>query len=264
MTDDLITGVKHPAVAATRADLAGGRDAAAFLVDGRRLVTRAIEARAAVRRVFLLDPVDPDLAPLREAVAAAGVTCLRVRRGVFFKLLGLGYETSVRVLAVVDRPRPADVTRPADRDACVLVGERIQDPRNVGVMVRTAEGFGLPAAVFSADSADPWCRAAVRSSTGSILRLPLGVAVEMPGYLSRLKRAGFRVIGSSAAGSTLCRDADLGGRCALLLGNESDGLSAEARRLCDAVVSIPLPGGAHSYNVTVAAGILLYERARRG
>jgi TrmH family RNA methyltransferase len=145
----------------------------------------------------------------------------------------------------------------------VLVGEDIQDPRNVGVLIRTADAWGLPCTVFSQPSADPYCRASVRSSTGSVFRVPVVVAAQLAAYLERLRSRGLRVIGTSAQAPQRCWDTDLTGPCAVVLGNESAGISEEVRAVCQEVVSIPLRGGAHSFNVTVAAGILLYERDRQ-
>jgi len=193
----------------------------------------------------------------------AGAECHQVTKGVFFKILGLGYETSERVLAIVRRPSWPDAADLLKGNACALIGERIQDPRNVGVLVRTADAFSLPCVVFSADSADAYSRAAVRSTTGSIFRVPLTVAASLPEYLRRLKSRSIRLIGTSANADAPCAEADMSGPCAILLGNESEGLSREARKLCDVVVSIPMSGGAHSFNVTVAAGIALYERQRQ-
>ena len=260
----LVKSIKHPAVAAARAGTVRDGDAPAFLVDGHRLVERALEARAEIDSLFFLKPMEEAEEALRERAADAGVPCFLARKGVFFKVLDLGYETSVRVLASVRRPPSGDVRDRIGPHTAVLVGESIQDPRNVGVMIRTADAWDDTCAVFSADSADPYSRAAVRSTTGSIFRVPPVLADDLPGYLRMLKEVGVRVIGSSARAGRPCRDADLTGACALVLGNESVGMSKDAAAACDETVTVPMRGGgADSLNVTVAAGILLYERARQ-
>jgi len=267
---DVISTVKHPDVVAARRRLGrvGGKPATSFLVDGQRLVSQALESQVPVERVFLLDPVEEEQLALLGRARELGVACHAVTRGVFFRILGLGYETSVKVLAVVGRPQsghPAfpDATELIEGDMCVLVGESIQDPRNVGVLIRTVDAWGLVCAVFSGDSGDPYSRASVRSSTGSAFRVPVTIAAHLVEYLERLKQRSVRLIGTSARAATPCWEADLSGPCAILFGNESVGLSAPAREVCDLLVSIPMTGGAHSFNVTVAAGIVLYERARQ-
>jgi len=263
--DDVISSIKHPAVVAARQSLGqvGRQGATSFLGDGHKLVSQALGSRGAVERVFFLHPVASEEAHLLEQASRAGVQCQVVTKGVFFKLLDLGYETSVRVLATVGRPASAGAIAFVDGGVCILAGESIQDPRNVGVLIRTADAWRLPGVVFSRDSADPYSRASVRSSTGSIFRVPVTMAARLVTYLERLKGKGIRVIGTSAHASQPCWQADLTGPCAMLFGNESVGLSEEARKVCDTIVSIPMYGGAHSFNVTVAAGIILYERARQ-
>jgi tRNA G18 (ribose-2'-O)-methylase SpoU len=258
-----IDSVKHPAVAEARRSTRAQGDC--FLVDGHRFVAQAVAAAAPVRRVFLLDPTPPEHAAALAAAEArrAGIECLALTKGVFFRTLGLGYETAVRVLAQIERPPPVTPTSLACADSCLLVGECIQDPRNVGVMLRTADAWSLPGVAFSGDSADPWRRAAVRSSTGSIFRVPVAMPDDLPAALRQLREQGMHIVGTSAAAPTTIWDADLTGACAVVLGNETHGLTDAAQSACDTFVTIPMTGGAHSFNVTIAAGICLYERARQ-
>ncbi|MCY2929915.1 MAG: RNA methyltransferase [Planctomycetota bacterium] len=257
-----ITSIKDAAVVEARKAVAPG--GGSYLVDGAGLVLQAVEARVGVATVFLLGGADDEeTAALALACRRRNVRCATLSRGVFFKLLSLGYETAVSALAVIARPGGATMPEALPEDFCLLAGETIQDPRNVGVIVRTADGMGPAAAAFSADSADPYCRAAVRSSTGSIFRVAPAMPGDLPGYLRRLRGMGARVIGTSAAGEQTCSQADLTGRVVIAVGNETKGMSEAMRAECDEVVKIPMSGGAHSFNVTVATGILLYERTRQ-
>jgi len=264
--DDLIGTIKHPAIAEARRSIgqAGRKEPTSFLVDGCRLVSQAVAAGAPVERLFFLNPLEGTRhKKLLQDARERGIECHEVVKGVFFRLLGLGYETSVRVLALVARKTVPETTHPEGPDTCVLVGERIQDPRNVGVLIRTADAYGTSRAAFTADSADPFCRASVRSTTGSVFRVPLSLTADVAGYLGRLAGSGMKIVGTSAGASRPCWEEDLSRPCAIVLGNETAGLSADASALCDALVRIPMSGGAHSFNVTVAAGIMLYERARQ-
>jgi tRNA G18 (ribose-2'-O)-methylase SpoU len=163
---------------------------------------------------------------------------------------------------VVGRRQLSPDALPGSADALLLVGERIQDPRNVGVLVRTAEAAGCAALVLSADSAEPYGRAAVRSTTGSILRLPLCLAPDLAALLSNLDA---RVVATSARAPHAAYDADLRSRpLALVVGNETRGISEAVRDAAADFVALPMaPGGASSLNVTVAAGVLLYEALRQ-
>jgi tRNA G18 (ribose-2'-O)-methylase SpoU len=260
-----IASIKHPTVVAARQALgqSGKGTASAFLVDGQQLAAQALESSLTLKQFFFLHPA-PAAArkaagELEEASRSRRVQRAHLTKGVFFKLLGLGYETSAWVMALVQRPpddRPLAIEGEQD---CLLIGERIRDPRNVGVLVRNADAFGLAGALFCGESADPYCRAAVRSTTGSILRTKVDVAGNLTKTLRELKEQGVRLIGSSAHAQTSCSEADLSGRCAIVVGNESDGLSPDLVKLCDTMVTIPMRGAANSLNVTVAAGIMLHE-----
>lgn len=264
--EKVISSIKHPAVVAARQGLGqiGRHGRSSFLVDGYKLVSQALESRARSESLFFLHPVEGEAhAALLQHAFDMEVECHLVTKGVFFRILGLGYETSVQVLAAVSRPQSADATAFLDGDACLLVGERIQDPRNVGVLIRTADGWGLPGAIFSGDSADPYSRASVRSSTGSIFRLRLTLTDNLVACLEKLKAMSVRIIGTSAHAKKACWDVDLSARSAIVFGNETTGLSDDVKKACDELVTIPMRGRAHSFNVTVAAGIILYQRARQ-
>ena len=127
-----------------------------------------------------------------------------MKRGVFFRLLGLGYETATRVLTLVKivRTPVAELLASASEERCLLIGERIQDPRNVGVLIRTAEAWGLKAIAFTEGLADPFSRASVRSTTGSILRVRVTTGVETGELLRGLRDRGVRLVGSSAGAET--------------------------------------------------------------
>jgi len=258
---DVIDSIKHPAVVAAR-ESTGEAGATSFLIEGPKLVLEAIAAGAPLERVFFTHPLAE---AAWEAAAGAGIECRLVTRGVLFRLLGLGYETATRVLATVriTRRTTSELLAGVGPDTYLLVGERIQDPRNVGVLIRTADAWGLKAAAFTEGSADPFSRAAVRSSTGSVLRVGVMIGVSAVELLEGLRKRDVRIVGASAGAETVCWEADLSPPCALIVGNETAGLSAEARGKCDLVTRIPMYGGAHSFNVTVAAGILLYEAARQ-
>ncbi|MBM3498206.1 MAG: RNA methyltransferase [Armatimonadetes bacterium] len=265
---EILSNLRHPTVAAVRRSLGqvGGGAPTAFIVEGAPRIAQALAAGAPVESVLFLEPVaGAEEQALLASLSDQPAACHLVARGVFFRLLDLGYETATRVLATVRaEPLPPErLEELIDADACVLAGERIQDPRNVGVLIRTAEALGVRAAVFGPGSADPYCRAAVRSTTGSILRLPLVLPPSLPDALAGLRSRGVRLVGSSARASLPCWAADLATPCAIIVGNETTGLSVEAQDLCDALVTIPMQGDASSLNVTVAGGALLYEVLRQ-
>lgn len=263
---ELLSSIKHPAIVQAKTDLTSMTGAwhERFAIEGQGMLRQALAAGVRLQQVFFREPVEGDeVQALTAELIARGIPCYRVTPGVFSRILALGYETSTRILAIV-RPAPVrleELEKTYDEHAVVLAGECIQDPRNVGVLIRNADGWGVKLAIF-ADSADAYSRASVRSTTGSILRLPIMQTPELLPALSKLKGMGFKIIGSSAAGTIPLWEARLTHPCVICVGNESTGLSDPVRRYCDELVKIPMYGGAHSFNVTVAAGVLLYEATR--
>jgi len=257
-----ITNVKHPALRRARSlqTPAGRAQARQFLIEGEAMLRQALQADAGVTDAFFLEGVDVDDS-LSAALTGAQVACYSVTRGLMTKILGTGYDTSVTAAAVTPM-RLANVDALLGLGGPLLACERIQDPRNVGVLLRTAEAGGARGLLLSADSADPFSRAAVRSSTGSILRLPFALSDDLPADLKHMRDCGLRLIATSAHGATPISQARLDRRCVIIVGNEAQGTSPAARELADAVVAVPVGGGASSFNVTVAAGILLYECSR--
>jgi tRNA G18 (ribose-2'-O)-methylase SpoU len=229
------------------------------------MVERALREGAALDAVFLADApghsIPTDLATrLKEREVPAH----RLSQGLLFKILGTGYETSTTALAIVRRPLAKEnPLPPASEGRMLVVGERLQDPRNVGVLVRTTDAVGAPALVLSEDCPDPTSRPAVRSSTGSILSLPVHQPPDLWANLEQLRRDGYKLVATSAAAPQTLWQADLTGPACFLFGNETEGLSSTLRQAADLYVTIPMQGGAHSLNVTVAAGIVLYEALRQ-
>jgi TrmH family RNA methyltransferase len=262
---DVVNSIKHPAVVAARATTGQSRPGkpTSFLIEGGKLVLEAVEAGAPLEGVFFMHPLEET--DTWQAVQQTGVPCWLVTRGVYHRILGLTYETSTRILGTVKtiRRSAAELVAGMDPSTHLLVGESIQDPRNVGTLVRTAEACGLRAAAFTEGSADPFSRPSLRSSTGSILRVSIATDCRTRELLEAMRATGSRLVGASAAAAAPCWEVDLSPPCAFLLGNETTGLSREARELSDVMVRIPMYGRAHSFNVTVAAGILLYEAARQ-
>jgi TrmH family RNA methyltransferase len=139
----------------------------------------------------------------------------------------------------------------------VVVLDRLQDPGNVGAVIRTAGAVGAAAVVLVEPCTDPFDPKAVRGSAGEVFRVPVIETDDPAAAISALRRAGLRPVGAEPrAGEDPRRT--LAGGVALLLGNEARGLSPDLAALAPERVALPLPGGAESLNVAVAAGVLMY------
>jgi len=177
-----------------------------------------------------------------------------------------GTQTPQGILAVVRIPQ-WDFFRVFQADpVCCLLLEGIQDPGNLGTMLRTAEAAGITAVIASPETADLYNPKTIRATMGSIYRMPYFAPDDFYGALSDLKRRGIRIYAAHLKGSVSYDAPDYRGACAFMIGNEGKGLTGTAVGLADAAVKIPMQGKAESLNAAVTASVLMYEssRQRRG
>jgi TrmH family RNA methyltransferase len=152
----------------------------------------------------------------------------------------------------------------------VVVLAGVQDPGNVGTILRSAEAFGATGAVAARGTADPWSPKALRASAGSALRLPVLRGMAIPVLLAQLRIASVKICaatsgpsGAASEAGEIVAQADLRDAVAILIGSEGAGLPAEVTRTADALISIPTCGAVESLNAGVAASIVLYEAAKQ-
>ena len=152
---------------------------------------------------------------------------------------------------------------PAGRVPFILLAAGVQEPGNLGAILRVAEGAGATGAVVTEGSAWPFQDRCARATAGAILRLPVIASLPVPEAVSFLSRRGLRAVAADPREGEDYRAAELGGPIALLLGSEAHGLPRELRGAADLAVRIPLRGRLESLNVAAAAAILCFEVARR-
>jgi RNA methyltransferase, TrmH family len=152
----------------------------------------------------------------------------------------------------------------------VIVMAAVQDPGNVGTILRSAEAFGATGAVATRGAADPWSPKALRASAGSALRLPVLREMAIPVLMAQLRIAGVKIYAATSehsrqesANGAFSTQADLRKSSAIFVGNEGNGVPAEVLRAADATISIPTGGAVESLNAGIAASIVLYEAARQ-
>jgi 23S rRNA (guanosine2251-2'-O)-methyltransferase len=141
--------------------------------------------------------------------------------------------------------------------------DQVTDPRNLGAVVRSAEGAGATGVVVPAHGSARVTAVVCRASAGAVEHLPVAVVPNLARYLNEIKRGDLWIYAASAEAEQDMWSADLTGGLALVFGAEGKGVRPLVRRACDATVSIPLAGNVESLNVSVAAALLLYEARRR-
>ena len=146
----------------------------------------------------------------------------------------------------------------------LIVLDRLQDPGNIGTIIRTAEAAGYGGAIIMKGSGDIYSSKAVRAAAGSILRFPVMLAEEAGSTAELLLKNGRRIISTKADAKKDFRETDLTENTALVIGNEGKGVSDEFISLSGETIKIPMKGEVDSLNAAVAAGILMYRSVQKG
>ncbi|MGI6199386.1 MAG: TrmH family RNA methyltransferase [Christensenellales bacterium] len=247
-----ITSRNNPTVKAMRALLErkGRREQSSCLIEGFTLLEEALRAQVAVRTLFVLEGREGRLAGL-------DVNC-RVYCAPEAVMQAMGdTRNTPEVVAQIALPQ-----QPAlPQEGLVLALDRVQDPGNVGTLIRSADAMGARAVALSPGCADCWSPKVVRAAMGSLFHLPVCAEVELSGYLTAFAQAGGQVIGGLLEGGCLYETA-VRPDCAVVVGNEAQGIDPALRSLVTGV-RIPMAGAAESLNAAVAGSILLYEARRQ-
>jgi RNA methyltransferase, TrmH family len=172
-------------------------------------------------------------------------------------------ENSQGIAALVELPQhdlPLLLTR---RNILLLIACGVQDPGNLGTMIRSAQAFGASALITLKDTVDPFNPKAVRSSAGAVFRLSIFRDATLPELAGRLRSAGVRIIATDRRSPTSVAAADLRQAVAFLIGREASGLTPEVAHEAALFLNIPIRPETDSVNAATAASIFLYEAARQ-
>jgi len=231
------------------------------LVVGFHPVREALRHRPhRVRRVLASERRGgPRLREIEELCHRHGVACERVAPAT---LAAMGVDVTNGFAAEV-APEPASASGGAagDRDLVVLL-EDVQDPRNLGALLRVCDGAGVGRVLVRDRGSAPVTPLVGRAAAGATEWVPVERVVNTGQAISRLKEEGFWIYGA-AEGGTPPWEIDLSGKVALCLGGEEKGLRHRTRELCDGLVGLPMRGRVESLNVATAAAALLYEAVRQ-
>jgi len=260
----LVTSRANPRVKQLRAAFAGHARLSGGLaaIEGEHLLQEALRSGLPIKTVFLSERIDPPTWLPR------GVEQLYLADEVFASAVDTQHPQGIAALLVPptwDLESAFPAKRPGRTAPLLLIAAALQDPGNLGTLIRSAEAFGATAVLTTAGTASEWNQKALRASAGSVFRVPV-VAVTSADILA-LKSRGlclFAAVADSQGPDALpVAAADLVQPCALMIGNEGSGLSADLLALADARITIPTPGRVESLNAAVAGSLLLYEASRQ-
>jgi RNA methyltransferase, TrmH family len=225
-------------------------------IEGEHLLEEAIRSKVALKAVFLGERrgVPRDLPPETEL--------LRLADNAFVSAVETSSPQGIAALMSPPFFQLEDLLKGSS--PLILVACALQDPGNLGALIRSAEAFEAAGILTTAGTVSLWNQKALRAGAGSTFRLPV-VAVAAD-QIRGLKKRGVRLlaaVGAAGRGVIPAQDVDLRGPCAILIGNEGAGLSDEWLEMADARVTIPCPGPVESLNAAVAGSLLLYEASRQ-
>ncbi len=240
------------------------------MIFGIRAVIEAVQAGKDIDKILLRRDMTSDLS--RELAAALRGTVVPVQKVPVEKLNRLTQKNHQGVIAFISPvtyQRVEDIiptVYEAGRDPLVVVLDGVTDVRNFGAIARTCECAGVDALVVPAKGGAPANSDAVKTSAGALLSIPVCREENLTETLRFLAASGLRLVAATEKGSDDYTKTDYAGPVALVMGSEETGIAPENLRLCHDRVRIPLMGKIASLNVSVAAGVLIYEaiRQRRG
>jgi TrmH family RNA methyltransferase len=260
-----ITSLRNPALQRYRTlrDVRSRRESGLAAAEGFNLLREALLSEVDLVQVFLSErarsrPDFTDMAARLEAgESAAHWECFTVPGEVLERA---AHTESPQGILVIFRLPVFGLEDVLAADGPVLLLDRIADPGNLGLILRTAEAAGCGGVVVGPGTVDPGNPKCVRASAGSVFRLPVAHA-DLETAAASLAACGGRLFATSPHGGIVYTDADLSGRVGLLLGQEGGGLAPE---LLDSFEGLRIPTGrVESLNVAMAAGVLLYEARRQ-
>ncbi|MGC9222726.1 MAG: TrmH family RNA methyltransferase [Terracidiphilus sp.] len=176
----------------------------------------------------------------------------------------LATETPQPVAALIEPPNWSweNILRSGHQKPLILLFAGVQDPGNLGAILRSAEAFGATGAVSLPGTVSAWNPKAVRASAGSVFRLPV-LAVNEQECLEKLHGAGVTLYATTVNDAQPAESVDMTAPVAFIIGNEGNGVAEELAARADSRITIPCPGPVQSLNAAVAASVLLYEAARQ-
>ncbi|WP_317854325.1 RNA methyltransferase [Chakrabartyella piscis] len=172
-------------------------------------------------------------------------------------------ESPQGVLAVCAKRQDTIATLPTKENYFFILAEELNDPGNLGTIIRTADACGADGVFLSKGSVDVYNPKVLRSTMGSLFHLPIFQNVDLSETATILQEKGVSLYAAHLQGTDYPYTLPLTKSCGFLIGNEARGLSDAVANLCNQFVKIPMPGQAESLNASIAAGVLMYEVVRQ-
>ncbi len=233
-----------------------------YFVEGIRFVNDAIDNEQNIIKVIISDKLESlnGGKELINKVQSVCNECFLVNEKLFKEISDT--QTPQGILAVLKK-KEINIDTIIEQGNSIVVLDSLQDPGNVGTIIRTSDAAGISAVILTKGCVDLFSPKVLRSTMGSVFHMPIFESMKIDGTIELLKKSNYKIIASHLSGKNNYYDEDLTGRIAIIVGNEANGISDETAELSDSLVKIPMPGRAESLNVSIAASIMIYEIVRQ-
>lgn len=232
-----------------------------FIIEGIRFVEEAASAGASIKHCLFSDSLKSERAEqLLAKIRNSSTNMHMVEENIIQDICDT--KTPQGIVAVIEK-RDYSLDDFLSSSDFIIIVDRIQDPGNLGTIIRTADAANADSIVLSDGTVDPYSPKVLRSTMGSIFHLPLIICTDILDSLNILKSRGFSICAASLDGNTMYYKENYIGKTAIVIGNEGSGIDSNIKRYADKLVKIPMPGRAESLNAAVAAGILMFEVVRQ-
>lgn len=224
---------------------------------GRKPILETIDAGIKIHKAYIIKQNTPIVEKIIEKLRAKNVEIKFVNKD-FFDKIDMNHQG---VMVEVDSYNYKSINEIKDAKRLILL-DKIEDPHNLGAIIRSAESFGFDAVIISERRSAKVTPTVYKTSAGAINNIDLVMVTNLNKTIEKLKENGFWVYGLAGEATSKLSETDLSGKVALVVGNEADGISRLTREKCDSLVKIPMIGKVNSLNASVASAIAMYEVIR--
>ncbi|EKQ56908.1 MULTISPECIES: RNA methyltransferase [unclassified Clostridium] len=229
-----------------------------YIIEGFRLVQEAFKAKVHIDYLIITEDAKEKIEQyLLDYIVNDDIKIYRMSDNLFKELIST--ENPQGILAVINMN---NMKLKAYGDFYLLC-DKLQDPGNLGTIIRTAHAAGVQGIILTKGTVDIYNEKTIRSTMGSIFYVPIHYDDENLSLVNELKGKGFNLVVTSLDTNKNFFQADLRGKVLLTVGNEGNGVSGEVLAMADTKVKIPMPGNAESLNVAIAASVIMYEKVRQ-
>lgn len=234
------------------------------IVAGRNAVSEVIRSGREIEYVMVAKGAGGSVLPIISQCRKQGIIVKEMPRNKLdLKLGGMNHQGIAAVVSSAEYSEFEDIIENArnDENPLIIVLDELEDPHNLGAIIRTAEAAGAKGIIIPKRRSVGLNSTVAKVASGALEYVPVARVANIAATLETLKKHGFWIYGADMDGQDVY-SADMSGKAALVIGSEGRGISRIVREKCDVIVSIPMMGKINSLNASVAAGILIYEKIR--